>query len=152
MSEKKSMSVSMIRNGTVIDHIKSEVALKVLEILKLSNINEIISVAYNLKSKRMGTKGIIKVGGKSLSKKEIQKIALIAPDSTMSIIENYKVKEKLKLEIPDEILGVAKCINPNCISNAEPVKTLFKLISKNPFVVRCHHCERSMSREDLILK
>lgn len=152
MSENKSLSVSAIKHGTVIDHIRSEATLKVLEILKLKDVGEIISVAYNLKSKRMGKKGIIKVGGKSLSRKEIQKIALIAPDSTMSIIENYKVKEKMKLEIPEEITGVAKCINPNCVTNAESVKTIFRIVRREPLVVRCHHCERDMAREDLILK
>jgi aspartate carbamoyltransferase regulatory subunit len=97
----------------------------------------------------MNKKGIIKVGGKSLNKNEIAKVAMIAPKSTMNMISNYKVKEKIKLEIPDEVVGVAKCINPNCITNNEKVKTIFFVEQRKPFKFRCAYCEKTMSRDDI---
>lgn len=152
MSDLKSQSVAAIKNGTVIDHIRNEATLDVLQILKLKDVDGIVSIAYNLDSKSMQKKGLIKIGGKNLSTKEIQKIAVLAPNCTMSIIENYKVKEKTKLEIPDEIIGVAKCINPNCITNNESVRTKFNIENKSPLKVRCVYCERTMTREELHIR
>lgn len=149
---RKEMSVSAIREGTVIDHLPSEVTLKVVEILKLGNLQEIVSVAYNLKSKRMKKKGIIKIGGKNLNMKEINKIAMIAPMCTMSIIKDYKVVQKTKLEIPLKIEGVAKCINPNCVTNNEGVLTVFNLEERDPVIVRCQYCERTMTKDELIIE
>lgn len=150
--KEQSRVVSAIEKGTVIDHIPSDATLKVMHILKLDGVDEIVSVAFNLKSKLMKTKGVIKIGGKYLNSKEINRIALIAPQSTLSKIENYKVIEKTKLEIPDDIIGVAKCINPNCITNNEKMRTSFHVEDRNPVKVRCEYCERTMTRKELIIK
>jgi aspartate carbamoyltransferase regulatory subunit len=151
-SQLKCLTVSAIKEGTVIDHIPAELTLKVMEILKLNDSKEIVSVAFNLDSKSIGKKGLIKIGGKILNKKEIDKIALIAPNSTMNIIQDYKVKEKTKIDIPNEIVGVAKCINPKCITNNERVETKFIVEVKNPLRVRCTYCERVMNKNDLQIK
>ena len=95
MSESKSLKVSAIKEGTVVDHIPAESTLKVMQILKLTKSSEIVSVVFNLESKTMKKKGIIKIGGKNLSSKETEKIALIAPKSTMNIIKYYKVVDKI---------------------------------------------------------
>ena len=149
--DKKELKVSAIDKGTVIDHIPSKSTLNVLRILNLKNITEIISVAFNLPSKSLGKKGIIKISGKSLSKNEIAQIVLLAPHCTMNVIENYKVKEKINLEIPEQIRGVGKCINPNCITNNETVNVKFSIISKKPIKIRCDYCETVMKREDLVI-
>ncbi len=152
MSESKSLKVSAIKEGTVVDHIPAESTLKVMQILKLTKSSEIVSVVFNLESKTMKKKGIIKIGGKNLSSKETEKIALIAPKSTMNIIKNYKVVDKIKLKIPQEIKGVVKCINPKCITNNEEVQSKFKIENKEPLKLRCEYCERVMSRDDLIIQ
>ena len=69
---KKELSVSAIKEGTVIDHIPSNVTFKVVDILDLKGIRGIISVATNLTSKLMRKKGIIKISGKDLTKEEVQ--------------------------------------------------------------------------------
>ena len=148
---KKELSVSAIKNGTVIDHIPSDVTLKVADILDLKGIRSIISVATNLASKTMGKKGIIKIGGKNLTKEETDKIALIAPDATVNIIQNYGVKKKIKVAIPSIVDKIIKCSNPNCITNNEKVMTRFYVLNKNPLKVRCHYCERNMGKEDIAL-
>ncbi len=148
---KKELSVSAIKEGTVIDHIPSNVTLKVVDILDLKGIRSIISVATNLSSKTMGKKGIIKIGGKDLTKEEVDKIALIAPNATVNIIENYNVKKKIKVTIPSTISKIIKCSNPNCITNNEKVVTKFYVLNKAPLKVRCHYCERNMEKEDISL-
>ncbi len=148
---KKELSVSAIKEGTVIDHIPSNATLKVVDILDLKGIRSIISIVTNLTSKKMGKKGIIKVGGKNLTKEEVDKIALIAPNATVNIIKNYDVKEKIKVAIPSTINKIIKCSNPNCITNNEKVATKFYVLNKNPLKVRCHYCERNMDKEDISL-
>ena len=148
---KKELSVSAIKEGTVIDHIPSDVTLKVADILDLEGIKSIISIATNLDSKTMGKKGIIKIGGKNLTKEETDKIALIAPDATVNIIQNYDVKKKIKVAIPLTVNKIIKCSNPNCITNNEKVMTKFDVLNKVPLKVRCHYCERDMAKEDITL-
>lgn len=148
---KKELKVSAIKEGTVIDHIPSDATFKVAEILNLKDIKRIISIATNLKSKRLGMKGIIKVAGKTLTKDEVDKIAVVAPKATVNIIHNYEVKEKINVSVPDTFNKIIKCSNPNCITNNENIKTKFYVIKKEPLKVKCHYCERSMEKEEIEL-
>ncbi|MBS3102795.1 aspartate carbamoyltransferase regulatory subunit [Candidatus Woesearchaeota archaeon] len=148
---KKEQSVSAIKEGTVIDHIPSDSTFKVVEILNLEGHRNIISIGTNLESKRMGKKGIVKVGGKSLTKEEVDKIALVAPNATVNIIKDYDVRKKLHVAVPDELENIIKCSNPNCITNNEKTDTKFYVVKKEPLKVKCHYCERLMEKEDIKL-
>lgn len=146
---KRELKISAIEDGTVIDHIPTDATFKVAEILDLENHNGVVSIATNLQSKRIGKKGIIKVGGKSLTQAEVNKIAIVAPDATVNIIKNYDVKEKIKVKTPDVIDNVVKCSNPVCITNNEQIPTKFYVAKKDPLKIKCHYCERSMGKEDI---
>lgn len=148
---KKELRISAIREGTVIDHIPAQATFKVLDILNLKEHKGIVSFATNLKSKSLGKKGIVKVGGRELTKKEVDKISIVAPKATINIIKNYEVIKKSKVEIPEEFYNIIKCSNPNCITNNEKVKTLFHVINKAPLQVNCHHCERVMESNEITL-
>ena len=88
---KKELKVPLIRNGTVIDHINSGNALKVLHILGIpEKSSSIVSVVMNVKSK-LGKKDIVKVENRELDPKEVDKIALIAPKATINIIRVFQV-------------------------------------------------------------
>jgi aspartate carbamoyltransferase regulatory subunit len=147
----KELTVSAIEEGTVIDHIPTEMTFKVVDILDLHDTDKIISVAINLSSKKLGKKGIVKVGGKNLSEAEVNKIALIAPHATVNIVKNYEVIEKINVKIPNLIEGIVKCFNPKCVTNHEDITTKFYLISEDPLKIRCHYCERVMESSDIIL-
>ena len=146
---KRELKISAIEEGTVIDHIPTDATFKVVEILDLENHSGIVSIATNLQSKRIGKKGIIKVGGKSLTQEEVNKIAIVAPDATVNLIKNYEVKEKVKVKTPDVIDNVVKCSNPVCITNNEQVATRFYVVKKDPLKIKCHYCERSMGKEGI---
>ena len=146
---KMELKISAIDEGTVIDHIPTDAAFKVAEILKLESHKGVVSIATNLQSKSIGKKGIIKVGGKSLTQEEVNKIAIVAPDATVNIIKNYAVKEKVKVKSPDVIDNVVKCSNPVCITNNENINTKFYVVKKDPLKIKCHYCERSMGKEDI---
>ena len=146
---KKELKISAINEGTVIDHIPTYATFKVVGILNLINHEGIVSIATNLQSAKIGKKGIIKVGGKSLTQEEVNKIAIVAPDATVNIIKNYGVKEKIKIKMPDVIDNVVKCSNPVCITNNEQVATKFYVTKKDPLKIKCHYCERIMGKEDI---
>lgn len=146
---KRELKISAIEEGTVIDHIPTDATFKVVEILNLEGHKGIVSIATNLQSKKIEKKGIVKVGGKSLTQDEVNKIAIVAPDATVSIIKNYNVKEKIKVKTPDVIDNVVKCSNPVCITNNEQVATKFYAVKKDPLKIKCHYCERSMGKKDI---
>jgi aspartate carbamoyltransferase regulatory subunit len=139
----KELKIPLIKNGTVIDHIKSGNAIKVLRILGIpQNLSATVSVAINVKS-HMGNKDIVKVENRELETSEVDKIALIAPKATINIIRNYEVAEKHKVELPNEIKGIVQCSNPTCVSNNnEPIINRFKVINKDPPQIICYYCDR----------
>jgi len=151
MGQIKQLSVSAIRNGTVIDHIPADSLFTVINILGLENIKNQVTFGTNLESKKYGRKAIIKVSDIYFTEHEINKIALVAPDAKLNIIRDYEVVEKHKLTIPDYIEGIARCFNPTCITNHEPIKTKFIIISKKPLRLKCYYCEKITDEEHLTI-
>jgi aspartate carbamoyltransferase regulatory subunit len=147
----KELQVSAIQSGTVIDHIESARTFQVAQILKVEREEGIVLVGTNLGSKALGKKGIIKISGKNLTQQEVNKIALIAPDATVNIIEDYEVVKKFKVRIPDVIEGIMKCFNPNCVTNHQSLPTRFHVAQRSPLKLRCHHCERTLGLKDVVL-
>ncbi len=139
---KKERLVAAIENGTVIDHIPSEKTYEVANILGLQNLKTVVTIGYNYMSKKIGTKGIIKVEDRFFTDEEISRLSVVSPNVVLSIIKNYEVVEKKTVVIPDEIKGIIKCNNPKCITNNEPMKTVFNVIDKEKGVIKCRYCEK----------
>ncbi len=149
---RKELQVAALKNGTAIDHIPSEQLFKVVTLLGLDNLKNPITIGSNLESKKMGTKGIIKIADKFFKEDEINRIALVAPNVNLNIIENFEVVEKKRVTLPDEISEIVMCNNPKCITNNEPMKTRFHVTDKEKVELQCHYCEVKISKEDIILK
>jgi aspartate carbamoyltransferase regulatory subunit len=146
---KKELQVSAIKNGTVIDHIASNQVQRVLYILNLSEYEDQIYSGANLKSKKLGKKGIIKVSNKFFAPEEINKIALVSPTATLIEIRDYEVTEKKQVEITNEIKGFVKCVNPNCITNHEEVPTHFDVTDRENIVLKCRYCEKNTGKTNI---
>jgi len=138
------LKVKKITNGTVIDHIDAGKALMVFKVLNVPKETSVM-IAINVPSKKKEKKDILKIEGIELKKEDVDKISLISPDVTINIIRDGLVVEKLKPQIPDEIEGILKCTNPNCITNKESIKGKFKIESKCPLKIRCHYCEKFLN-------
>jgi len=149
MKEPKQLSVSAIESGTVIDHIPAKNLFKVIQILGLDHIDNQITFGTNLESKRLGLKAIIKIAGVFFEEEDINRIALVAPEAKLNIIKDYEVVEKAVVEVPDEITGIARCVNPKCITNFESVTTRFRIVEKKPVSLKCHYCEKITDEEHL---
>lgn len=153
MSEKiKELKVSAIENGTVIDHIPSNAVFQVIRILKLESFNNMVLFATNLESKKYGTKGIIKVSNKYFKPEELNKIALVAPHASIIVIKDFQVQSKMVVEIPDQVTGIVKCFNPNCVTNHEQVITRFTVVEKEDLRLKCHFCEKITRRSNMEFK
>ncbi|MDO5836904.1 MAG: aspartate carbamoyltransferase regulatory subunit [Methanobacterium sp.] len=150
MKAPRELKVKPIRNGTVIDHISANKALRVLKILRLPSKETAVTLAMNVQSSQMGSKDIVKIEGRELASQEVDEIALIAPYATINIIRNYDIVGKGKVNLLDEINNILNCSNPNCITNTnEPVHTRFIVLQKEPLVLRCHYCERIMDQSEV---
>ncbi|HOP58016.1 MAG TPA: aspartate carbamoyltransferase regulatory subunit [Bacteroidales bacterium] len=149
MKEPKQLSVSAIQNGTVIDHIPAKNLFKVIHILGLDKFDHQITFGTNLESKKLGKKAIIKIADKYFENADINRIALVAPDAKLNIIKDYEVVEKKVVEVPDYITGIAKCMNPKCITNFEQVKTRFRVVSKKNVTLKCLYCEKITDQENM---
>tara|TARA_Y100000589_G_scaffold44818_1_gene37733 strand:- start:34 stop:510 length:477 start_codon:yes stop_codon:yes gene_type:complete len=153
VGEHNMRRVTAIKNGTVIDHIPSGQALKVLELLNLSGDTSVpVSLVMNVPSKKMGAKDIIKVEDRELTQSELDRLALVAPDSSIAIIRAYSVAEKLNVNLGEEVRNVVRCTFSNCITQnpREPLPHRLRVAKTAPLTLRCHYCERPQDLNKLI--
>lgn len=146
---KKELVVSAIENGTVIDHIPTDVLYQVIRLLGLEKYEDEVLIGNHLSSQKFGSKGIIKIKNKYFTKEELSKIALVAPNATIIKIENYEVVNKFDVEIPDHVENFVKCANPMCVTNHEVIPTRFTVVDKDSLKLRCHYCEKFTTKETI---
>lgn len=149
---EEQLLVRRIREGTVIDHIDAGKALLVLKALGITGREgNVITVAMNVPSVKLGKKDIIKIENRLLAVDETNKIALIAPRATINIVGEYRVKEKRRVELPDLLIGVFSCPNPSCVSNAEKsIASRIEVIDREKQKLRCWYCGRMLEANELI--
>jgi aspartate carbamoyltransferase regulatory subunit len=141
---KQALQVAALKDGTVIDHIPVEKLFAVVALLGLAKMGNNITIGFNLDSKKLGKKGIIKIADKFFCDEDLNRISVIAPSVKLSIIRNYRVVEKKEVKLPDILRGIVKCANPQCITNNEPMPTLFQVTDKSNGVIKCHYCEKEL--------
>ncbi len=150
---EKELKVTALKNGTVIDHIPSDKLFKVASILQVEKCDSQVTLGNNLESKRLGSKGIIKISDRFFEESETNKIALLAPNAKINIIRDYEVVEKRPLSLPEEVLDIVQCGNPNCITNHQSVLTRFNVMDEeNEIRLKCRYCEREMKLGEVKIK
>ena len=146
--QRGEVKIPPIRNGTVIDHITSGQALNVLRILGVNEntISSCVSIGMHVTSSKGGFKDLIKLEDHELEQGTVDRIALIAPKATISIIRDYTVAEKFNVHLEDTVVGLARCSNPNCITNkGEPIEPEFEVENRHPIKLRCIYCDRYLT-------
>ena len=149
--EKNKRIVAAIENGTVIDHIPTEKTYQVADLLGLKNLDTPVTIGYNYPSKKLGKKGLIKVEDKFFTNEEISRLSVVAPNVVLSIIKDYEVVEKKTVETPNTLNGIIRCNNPKCITNNEPMETVFHVIDKTHGIVKCHYCDKEQHIDEVKL-
>lgn len=152
MENKKERIVAAIENGTVIDHIPAEKTYQVASLLGLFDLKTEVTIGNNFASNKVGKKGIIKVSDKFFTNDEISRLSVVAPKVILNIIHDYGVVEKKTVDTPDELRGIVKCNNPVCITNNEPMRTIFHVVDKERGICKCHYCdkEQDMAKVKLV--
>jgi aspartate carbamoyltransferase regulatory subunit len=143
------MNIDTIKNGYVIDHITAGNAIKIYRLLDLENIGCQVALITNAKSKKTGTKDLLKIG--KLIDINLDKIAFIDPNVTINIVKNDKIIEKKKIEIPEKLINVCYCNNPRCITSTERnLNQIFNLTNKDKKIYRCNYCEALLEKDKFI--
>lgn len=151
MSNKTERQVAAIKNGTVIDHIPAEKTYQVVNLLQLETLDTPVTIGYNYPSNKIGRKGIIKVSDKFFTDEEISRLSVVAQNVVLNIIHDYEVVEKKTVKTPDELRGIVKCNNPKCITNNEPMNTVFHVVNKEKGTLKCHYCDKEQFIEKVEL-
>ena len=85
------------------------------------------------------------------SEEECSKLSVVAPNIVRNIIRDYEVIEKKKIDMPDEVRGIVKCGNPKCITNHEPMQTVFDVVDKENGTLRCRYCNKDIHKGEIKL-
>ena len=150
MLEEK-LKIDKISKGTVIDHIDAGYALTILNLTGIDESKNLMTIGVNVSSKKYQTKDIIKIENVFLNETQMQQISILSPNATISLIENYKVMEKKKVELPQTIKKLILCVNQTCISNSEePIDTEFLVLEEKPLKIQCLYCERIYKLEEIV--
>ncbi|MGL4520862.1 MAG: aspartate carbamoyltransferase regulatory subunit [Phocaeicola sp.] len=150
-TKKQALQVAALQNGTVIDHIPSDKLFTVVFLLDLQHTDSNLTIGNNFDSKKWGKKGIIKVENRFFTDEEISRLSVVASNIKLNIIRDYEVVEKREVEMPSELRGIVKCNNPKCITNNEPMTTLFRVTDKEVGILKCHYCEKEQKKDTIKL-
>jgi aspartate carbamoyltransferase len=154
-----SEGVHPIRDGIVIDHIcrgdsPSEIRNHMRLISSVLNLDEAKGGEWVSTGKTPGSfKGIIfRPGARELTRKELKRLAAVAPGCTLNIIKDGKVAAKYRTHMPPRIYNFddLSCTNEACISHpsqSEGVPALFYRTADNRFA--CAYCGKSHSFKEI---
>jgi aspartate carbamoyltransferase regulatory subunit len=147
---QKLLAVSMIEEGTVLDHISSGKGIFLVRLLKLESYPKKVTIGLNLPSRLLHRKDLIKVEGRKFTKSETSQIAVFSPQTTISIIQNFQVIEKYSVELPNTIEHHSiLCPNIHCITNNENIYRIFDVLPfKKTIQLRCRYCEKNFYQQD----
>lgn len=152
-SATKTLSVSAIKNGTVIDHIRAGDALRLIHLFRLLDAKNMVTVGLNLPSQRLGLKDLIKVENRVLTSEEANEIAIFAPEATINVVKDFEVIEKIVTALPSTIANIFRCPNLKCITHVEPAQSIFYVAEQGKQVkLICHYCEKEFDRDQVRVK
>ena len=136
------LNVDALQDGIVIDHIKVGFGKEIYDMLHLEKKKDVsVALLQNVRSEKYNRKDMIKIEGSR--KLEFPILGYFDPNITVIEIQNGKVIKKYKPTLPKTIIGVAKCKNPRCITNAESKCThIFDLDEDGKY--RCRYCEQEV--------
>jgi aspartate carbamoyltransferase regulatory subunit len=146
----KTLSVSAIKHGTVIDHIRSGQALRIMRLLSVLEDKNKVTLGLNLPSQLLGVKDLIKIETRVLTPDEANEIMIFAPEATINIIHDFEVLQKLNTRLPITIASVFTCPNPVCTTLHEPVESFFHIQEHGKHIkLICHYCEKTFDRDQV---
>ena len=134
------LNISGIHEGFVLDHIQAGMSLQIYHDLKLDKLDCSVAIIKNAKSNKMGKKDIIKIeDDKDI---DLDVLGFVARQATVDVVRGGKIVEKKQPNLPEHIVGVISCVNPRCVTTAEPgIKQMFHLVHSERLEYRCDYCD-----------
>ena len=146
--DNNTLNVSSISEGFVLDHIQAGKSMDIYHYLRLDKLDCCVAIIKNARSTKMGKKDIMKIEC-PIDIIDLDILGFIDHNITINIIQNDKVVEKKRLELPKEITNVIKCKNPRCITSIEQeLEHVFVLTDSEKEVYRCKYCEEKYDRKN----
>lgn len=134
------LNVDTIKNGLVIDHIKSGFGPQIFHFLGLDKANFSCALIMNVPSKKSGKKDIIKID--NIINIDYSVLGFIDPNISINVIKDEQIVRKIKMELPERVENVIHCKNPRCITMTEHyIPQVFKLVNREKSQYRCEYCD-----------
>ena len=134
------LNVDTIKNGLVIDHIRSGSGWRIFQWLGLDKAPFSSALIMNVPSKKTGKKDIINI--ENVMDIDFSVLGFIDPNICVNVIRDEKISRKIKMELPTRVQNVFKCKNPRCITISEHyIKPNFLLVDKANGLYRCEYCD-----------
>ena len=141
------LNIDKIKNGIVIDHIRAGQGIRIFNWLGLEKAPYTVAFVVNAHSDIMGKKDIIKIDNAITINFNL--LGLIDPNITVNVIENERITEKIKLQLPEKVENVLICKNPRCITSTEKYTPhVFHLENPELQTFRCEYCDEIQSAGD----
>ncbi len=134
------LSVNTIKNGLVIDHIRSGCGPRIFSWLGLDKANFRVALIMNVPSRKLGKKDIIKID--NIINIDYSVLGFIDPNITVNVVQNEEIVKKIDLVLPEKVENVIRCKNPRCITTSEPyLSQVFRLVNRERSEYRCEYCD-----------
>lgn len=134
------LSVNTIKNGLVIDHIRSGCGPRIFSWLGLDKANFRVALIMNVPSRKLGKKDIIKID--NIINIDYSVLGFIDPNITVNVVQDESIVRKIDLVLPDKVENVIRCKNPRCITTSEPyLSQVFRLVNRERSEYRCEYCD-----------
>lgn len=86
------MNIDSIKNGLVIDHIRSGGAMRIYDLLGLGSLDCTVAIIKNAQSAKLGRKDIIKID--SVTDIDLDVLGYVDPGITVNVIRGGELVEK----------------------------------------------------------
>lgn len=141
------LSITSIKKGIVIDHIKQGMGYEIFKLLELDKADYRVALIINADSKKYGKKDLIKIENEI--DLDLKLLGILDKNLTINIIENETIVEKLELDLPEHFEGLFRCKNPRCISSSErEIPQSFDLVDKEKGLYKCAYCDHLLNTEE----
>ena len=142
------LQITSIKNGFMLDHIKSGLGVKIFRYLNLDKLGHQVALIINADSKKMGKKDIIKI--ENIEKINYTVLGLLSPGITINEVRNEVIVSKIKPELPEQIQDILICENPNCITSQEKyIPHNFTLVDREKGSYKCEYCEQILNPSEV---
>ncbi|MBR0373871.1 MAG: aspartate carbamoyltransferase regulatory subunit [Mogibacterium sp.] len=134
------MNLDGVTTGTVLDHIQAGKGWEIYNLLKLDKEECTVAIIQRVDSTKYGKKDIIKIDGDTDIDLDI--LGYFDTRITVNKIRDGVLEKKVKLKLPERLVGVLECRNPRCITSVEKgIPHEFRLADREKKRYRCLYCD-----------